>query len=383
MRIPVLHDLPLDSAPYVSVSMDVSRVDESAGHEIELRWRLHQQALTRSGASERVLDRIGARLTAPTGRPGAVGRLVVAGRDEVLLDLVLPERPVREEAVLGPAPHLLPVYRAVKDHVPYILAEVDRTGADLSVVDEWGTGRNLVVEGDHDVIHKVPGGRLAHRRIQARVEDSWARNATEVARELERLVARHRPDVVLLAGDPIAVADVLDASGPAVTEIAGRLRAGHRAAGASTEARDAEIAGVLVRRARERRENRLERFQSQEGRQSAAVQSLPDVVEAARRAQIDELLLHDDPASTNRLWLGDQPLALGMSRQEVELLGARNVREIRADTALVWATLYADAGITVLDPDEGRLRDGIGAVLRWSDRSTPHDGVPSMPGHGQ
>jgi hypothetical protein len=39
--------------------------------------------------------------------------------------------------------------------------------------------------------------------------------------------------------------------------------------------------------------------------------------------------------------------------------------------------------VTLLDPDGPALRNGIGAVLRWSDRSTPHDGVPSMPGHGR
>ena len=28
------------------------------------------------------------------------------------------------------------------------------------------------------------------------------------------------------------------------------------------------------------------------------------------------------------------------------------------------------------------LADGVGALLRWSDESTPRSRVPSMPGHG-
>ena len=242
---------------------------------------------------------------------------------------------------------------------------------------------DVEVTGEHDVLHKVPGGGLSHRRIQARVEDSWARNAAEVAKELDALVARHRPAAVLLDGDKIAVADVLDAASGRVAEIAVRLHSGSRAEGASTEARDAELEGVLVQHVRAQREALLERFGTEEGRQGAAVQSLPDVVEVARRAQIEELLLHDDPMSTDRLWIGEQPLQIGLSREEVETLGATNPQEVRADTALVWALVHADSGLTLLDPDQRELRNGIAALLRWSDRSTPHDAVPSMPGHGQ
>ena len=108
-----------------------------------------------------------------------------------------------------------------------------------------------------------------------------------------------------------------------------------------------------------------------------------DVVAVARAGQIDELLLTDDPSSTNHLWVGDQPLALGQTESDVAALGSKRVRRTRADTALVWAVVRADAGVTLLDPDQSGLRDGIGAVLRWADRSTPHDAAPSMSGHGQ
>lgn len=380
MRIPTLQQLPDGAATYVTACLDVTRTTESAGHEIEMRWDRLRRTLLDAGTAPDLLDRIAERVIAPTGRSGATGRLVVAADDEVALDLVLPARPSRDEAVTGPAPHLLPVFRALADRVPYVLAEVDRTGADITVVDEWDTAVRATVDGDHDVIHKVPGGGLAHRRIQARAEDSWARNAAEVAAELDRTVARHRPGAVLLDGDPNAVTDVLEAAGDAVTRIAGRLRSGNRADGASTESRDAEIAGALVRVARERRTAWLDRFRTEEGRQAAAVQSLPDVVAAARAGQVAELLLADDPTSTHQLLVGDQPLALGETESDVRALGSARVRRTRADTALVWAVVRADAGVTLLDPDQSGLRDGIGAVLRWSDRSTPHDAVPSKPG---
>ena len=57
--------------------------------------------------------------------------------------------------------------------------------------------------------------------------------------------------------------------------------------------------------------------------------------------------------------------------------------EVPASAALLWALLGSGGGITLVDPAQVRLTGGIGALLRWTDGSTPHDGAPSMPGHGQ
>jgi hypothetical protein len=238
------------------------------------------------------------------------------------------------------------------------------------------------VAGSHDELHKVGGGQMSSRRIQARAEDSWARNAAEVAHELDRLIAEHHPALVLLDGDAVTVTDLLGAGSGRLSELAVRLSSGGRAAGVSTTARNAEIEAVLANHQRSVQANLLERFDAAEGRQQAAVQSLEDAVDAARRAQVEELFLHDDPASARTLWAGDQPFELGMSADDVRSLGAVNPTKIRADTALVWAVVSADSGVTLLDPDQHDLADGVGALLRWSDRSTPHDAVPSMPGHG-
>ena len=383
MRIPLLQHLSKRQGPFVSVSIDVTRSAESAVRELELRWQEHRRHLARQGVADARLDEIGDIVLTPTGLAGPSGRLVIADVDGIALDLVLPARPVRDEVVSGPAPHVLPAFRALRDKVPYLLAEVDRTGADVTVVDALGlTADHREVEGSHDVLHKVAGGQLSSRRIQARAEDSWARNAAEVARELDRLIATHQPAVVLLDGDAVTIADLIDAASPRLTELAVRLSSGGRAAGVSTAARDAEIEGVLADHQRTVQADLLDRFGAAEGRQQAAVQSLGDAVDAARRAQVEELFLHDDPTSTRTLWVGDQAFALGMSAEDVRSLGFSDPIKIRADTALVWAIVHADSGVTLLDPDQRDLADGVGALLRWSDRSTPHDAVPSMPGHG-
>jgi hypothetical protein len=383
MRVPLLQQLSKRQGPFVTVSIDVSRSAESAVRDLELRWQEHRRQLSRAGVADARLDAIGEIVLNPTGLAGPVGRLIVADPDGVALDLVLPARPFQDEVSHGPAPHLLPVFRALRVKFPYLLAEVDRTGAEVTVVNGLGlTQEHHQVQGSHDELHKVGGGQLSSRRIQARAEDSWARNAAEVARELDRLIAQHHPAVVLLDGDAVTLTDLLDAGSQRLTELAVRLNSGGRAAGVSTTARDTEIERALINHQHSVQADLLDRFGAAEGRQQAAVQSLEDAVDAARRAQVEELFLHDDPASTRTVWVGEQAFELGMTADDVRSLGVSDPTKIRADTALIWAVVSADSGVTLLDPDDRDLADGVGALLRWSDRSTPHDAVPSMPGHG-
>jgi hypothetical protein len=383
MRISPLQELSGRVGPFVSVAVDVSRNDETAARELADRWADLDRELAAAGAAEHLRKPIGEVVLEPTGRPGSVGRLLVADADGIALDLVLPSRPARDQAVYGPIPLLLPAFRALGDSLPYLLAEVDRTGADITVVNALGVNTDrLEVQGSHDVIHRVAGGQLSGKRLQHRAEDSWERNAAEVAGELEELIGKHRPAVVILDGDSVAVGHVIDAAGGRLRELAVRLKSGARADGASVTARDAEITGVLVQQRRSLRADLMDRFGIEEGRQQAAVQGLDSVVDAARRAQIQDLLLHDDPQSTHQVWVGSAPGQLGLTRDEVLTLGAAEPVKVRADNALVWAAINSDAGVTLLDPDDRALSDGIGALLRWSDLSTPHDAIPSMPGHG-
>jgi hypothetical protein len=383
MRVAVLQQLSGRRGPFVSVSMDVSRNAESSARETELRWQGHQRELLRRQAPQQMVELAGPAVLAPTGRAGGVGRLVIVDADGIALDLVLPQPPAREEVVFGPAPHVLPVFRALRDRSSYLLAEVDRTGADVVMVDAFGaTEQGLEVHGSHDVVHRVSGGQTSGRRIQARAEDSWERNAAEIAEALDGLISRYHPAVAFVAGDPVTVADLLSAASRRLAELSVVLRSGGRADGASAAARDHEVRAALADRQLAARRDLLDRFGAAEGRQQDALQGFDDVVDAVRRAQVAELFLHDEPTSTRTVWVGGEPLQLASHRDEVVSMGFDRPVRVRADTALPWALVHSDAGIVLLEPGDPDLADGVGALLRWSDRSTPHDGVPSMPGHG-
>ena len=396
MRLDWASELSGKAGPFATVSLDVSRDDAEAAREIELRWEAHARHLTEQGAPEDVVKALRDVVTGPTGRGGRLGRLAVANADGVVLDLVLPEPPVRESTLWGPVPQLLPAARALRDQLTYVLAEIDSAGAEIQVVTPWGSTSHEV-QGDHDVLHRIPGGGWSHRRYQMRVEDSVARNADEVARALAQLVREVRPDLVHCAGEPKALSELLDSVPGEVAQRCVKVQHGSRAAKAGETARDEEIAAIVGQRLRERRAEVFDRFAAGEARQDTAVQSLPDVVVALQRSQVDELLLVDDPSSDLTLWATGQPDQLALDREDLVAMGvADGARQVRADAAIVWALAGTGAGITIYDegPEDAalegvraesppRLRDGIGAVLRWDDRSTSHDGAPAMPGHGE
>lgn len=365
--------------------MEVTRTDQAGARELRMRWEAHRRTLAKAGAPEPVLDAVQEAVEEPTGVGGRVGRLVIAeAGGQVLVNAVLGVAPGRDEAVWAPIPHLLPAVRALAEMPSYLLVTIDRTGADIELHHPLDNSvETSEVTGEHDVLHKVPGGGYSSLRFQNRVEDSWERNATEVAHRVAKLERAHRPAAVLVSGDSRAVGHFLEHAAAEVRAIATHLETGGRAEGTSAEAlKDAVWTAMAERRHRTQTEL-VERYQRLEGRQERAVQSLEDVVDALRRGQVEDILLHDDPSSDLRLWLGEGPLEIALEHRRIAEMGSAKAVSVRADSALAWAALASEAGFTVLDGDDPKLMDGIGATLRWSDRSTPHEAVPSMPGHGE
>ena len=376
---------PLDGAtgPFASVALDASRMDRAGGDDVVQRWRAQADRLLDQGAPQPLVEAMGERATAPTGLGGELTRVVVAAGDFVVLDVVLPGRPARDEALFGPVPQLMPVVRALSGAMPYAVVRVDRAGADIEVVGFTGSEEQEEVEGGHDVLHKVGGGGWSQRRYQSRVEDSWEHNAATVAKELESVVRRHRPGVVLVGGDEHAVEALtrhLDGDAlPVVVTVDGISRA----AGAHEDAQSAAVSEALEERRRAARSAILDEYSEEVSRQQRAVEGLDSVVSALRRGQVERLLLNDDPTSTLELWAGEQPLQLGLTEQDSRDAGAVSPQQSRADAVVAWALVGSSAEATLVDPEELELTEGIAAVLRWSDEATSHGRVPSMPGHGE
>jgi hypothetical protein len=368
MHLDAFHPLADDPGPFVSVTLDVSQVDRAAQDDVDRRWRAVAELLVDRGAPAQVVEAVRVRATEPTGVGGEWTRVVAGTRADDLRVVLAPGRPVRDAALWGPVPQLMPAVRGLARVVRHAVVRIDRTGADIDVVAGADPTHTLdhvheVVEGGHDVVHKVPAGGWSQRRYQMRVEDSWERNVEAVAEALGRMVRVQRPEVVLVMGDVRAVALLERHATAALAERLVHLDTGGRAPGTSTTAEEEAVAEALAAHRAAREAALTDRFEEQRNRQQQAVEGRDEVLEVLDRGQVDELLLVEDttPQAT------------------VSVDGT----DVPADAAMVWAAVRTRAGVTLVDPHQVVLRDGVGALLRWSDQTTPHDVTPAMPGHGE
>jgi peptide subunit release factor 1 (eRF1) len=376
VKLDWLKDVALDAGPHVSVYTDATRDRTTGAHDIDLRWAAARSALAGDGAPEPALAALDAVATEPTGVGGPVGRVLLATADGLQLDLVLPAPPA-EEATTGPVPHLMPLVRALADDVRYVLVELDRAGADITVTSTAGVHAYDVhsVEGGHDLLHKGSGDNRAEHRYQRSVQDSWDHNAAAVAADLADLVRREHPDVVLLTGDPKAAAALRDKAPVALKNLLRDVKGGGRAAGTHEQAFTNAMDEALTEVGDRRRQAVVDEFAQERGRHGLAVEGLGPVVSALRKGQVRTLLLVDDPLSTQTLWAGPGPLEIGTTLMDLHAVGVQDAVQVRADAALVRALVASDAEIEVVprvaaDEDSVAepllaMTDGIGAVLRY------------------
>ncbi|HWJ85750.1 MAG TPA: hypothetical protein VNR62_09985 [Cellulomonas sp.] len=375
-------------SPFTTVFLDVTRAEVAGEAEAADRWKSLRRSLERDGAAVSVLDEIGDLLAVPSGGRGPRGRVIIADAEGVRVDRILSDPPAQPVAVHGALPALLPAIRSADEAVTALLVVTDRTGADLT----WrslgaaveGPTETEQVEGGHDDVHKTREGGL-DRRSQTRAEDSWQRNAEAVAAAVDRRVREKAPDLVLLTGDTRAVGFVREALGQEARALLVEVAGGGRGEGVNAAAFEAKVGEAVAAFRQSRRNEVLDRFATAQGRGENAVTSLDDVVEVLRRGQVSELVLHVDALSgalgERELFVGPGPLQLATSAEDLAAIGVEGeASRYTADIALVRAALGQEAGVTFAEDGAVDLVDGVGALLRWSDGSTPSEAVPTQSG---
>jgi hypothetical protein len=391
MKIDWLKPLLTAPGPFVTVYIDATRTSEG-DREVENRWKSVRRSLEKDGADDALLDVISEEIVRPTRVGGSHGRVVIADATGILVDRVTKTPPAVQKGTYGPFPALLQAAGAADESVDYLRIVVDRLGADLTWSEAGGHmpyAEHESVEGGHDVVNKVSSGGLSHKRIEARAEDSWERNAEAVAAEVDRQVTEHRPEVLLLSGDVRAVSLVKGALPKKTAELVVDVAGGSRGAGVNEESFEANIHEALEAFRVQRRTKVLDEFRLEHGRSTGGVTGLADVIAVLARGQVRELLLSDQYGPDTELdgrsvWVGAEPLQLAGSEAELTSLGSiTDEHELPATIALVRAALGQDAGLTFVPDEELSLVDGVGALLRWHDSGTPGDELaPSMSSDG-
>ncbi|GAA2001883.1 Vms1/Ankzf1 family peptidyl-tRNA hydrolase [Brevibacterium samyangense] len=363
MKFPWLMSTLENDGPLLSVHLDTTRTDPRTAAEVTTRWTRLRAELSRAGAPDDLLDTVEEAIREPSAMGGPHGRAIIASAAEILVDRTLPVPPITECAQWARAPKLLPFIQLTPFAVSQLLVEVDRAGADLTLCapenpsltrGSTDLGDDGSVDGGHDELHKAGlGGGSKHgwrsNNFEARVEDSWERNAEAVAATVTKLVSEHRPDMVLLTGDVRAQSLLKDALGQEVLSRLHIVPGGTR--GVSLErASFREELDRITREFIEGRQRELgERFHESQARDAESVAGAFEVVEALDRGQVDELVL-----------------VTGREPDNVEDLIRRAIR--------------TDAGISALGDDYADIPEGVGALLRWKDAATPSNSAASMSG---
>lgn len=371
---PFITDLYQHEGPFASVYLDASRQTESGGTEVELRWRGLREELQGNGADPATV----AALDAVAGRhldvPGPHGQFLVAAGGELLVDAIIARPPLRQLARWSLLPHVTPFLAARMTQVPHLLARIDRTGADLSIVINDRPEQDSTIVGTaHEPIHKTGRDDWSERHFQNRVDEAWETNSKDVARAIHDQLPSSAT-LVLLAGDPRARAMVnehLSEQLPGAVEVV-QLDSGGRAGGVSETALADEVHSAVLRHVWRGRRDVLASLQQAIGRGDYGVAGVGPVVEVLRKAQIDTLVLSDDPSSTLSAFVGPRPLDLALAETELEALGVSVLGRDRFDSAVVRALAGTAAEILIVPGAHEFVTDGIAALLRYTDASTPH-----------
>ncbi len=361
MKLPWLKSaLDNNDGPFLSVYLDTTRTDPTAASEVETRWGQFRDQLSEVGAPRTLLDKVENSVLRQPSIGGSHGRAVLANASGILLDRVLPLPPQEGSAHWGDDPELLPLVRLTPHVVSQLLIEVDRAGADLHLraPEEARLSLEEDIDGGHDELHKsrstsADTGRSGRGwrsdNFEARVEDSWERNAEAVADKVNRLVAQRRPDMILLTGDVRAEALLKAELKPEVLDRLHHLSGGTRGVSFERESFREELAEVTRKFIESRQEQIGERFRETQSRDVGSVAGSEHVSEVLQRGQADELIF--------------------ITGQEPD-----NIED------LIRRAISTDAGVWALEDGYATIPGGVGAFLRWDDPATPSNQVPSMSG---
>jgi Bacterial archaeo-eukaryotic release factor family 2 len=366
MRLNFLRPVYGQAGPCACVYLDTGRDAENAPHAIGLRWRGAAEQLAAAGCDEATLRAIE---EVVTGASNAAPGRAIFGRDgQVVHTEPLPRPPQRDYAAWTAVPHLLPLLDLREEPVPHVRVLTDREGADIWAFGSHGE-RAETVRGSQWPVQKVSDGGWSEARFQRSAVETWRHNAAQVAEAVAAEAAACGACMIVMGGDIRARELVLAELPEADRKRTVIAEHGGRSAGASQTTWDDAVRSQLQAWRDARREDVITAFGGglADGR---AVTGLADVVSAAQQGQLDVLFIQvpDSPFDdrTGELWFGPEPGQLAISESELVDLGASERATARASEVLIRAAVGTDAGAEIVRPDELKLGDRVGALLRFA-----------------
>jgi Bacterial archaeo-eukaryotic release factor family 2 len=360
---PDLADIYRRSGPFVTVYFDPGTSSQTARREAGVRWEDMSRQLEGQGVARPAVDTMARALSQASGLDQrAEGVCVVQSNGEVLLLEAGPIPLDHDFARVGALPALGLAFEWRQHSIPYVTVRCDRAGADIIL---YGRRADvLLAAGEQGVkdplLHEAHSGGSSYPRHERRVENTWERNAKDVVDVLDRLVASARPRLVVFGGDPRACGLLREDASPSLRPLLREVPLSPvderppehdpQAVRAVVEAVEAaDTAGVL------------DRF-SEKRSKSLGVDGAGPVLGALTAAQVETLLLRENPDDERVAFMSLEPVAAGLDRQEVAALGGEPFAARLVDVAL--ATTFLTGAAVRMVP-ELPAEDGMAALLRF------------------
>jgi phosphoglycolate phosphatase-like HAD superfamily hydrolase len=181
-----------------------------------------------------------------------------------------------------------------------------------------------------------------------------------------QLAKQVEAQLIVLVGDErelVYVRENLPQDAPPVVEVAG----GRSADGSAQLVRQRVIDAVALHVAQGTLDL-LADYAQERGQGKRAVDGLPDVLEALRKAQVETLLVTTDTEPGATLWFGPEPTQVAATGRELTELGVDSPKEGPLLDVLLRAAVGTGADVQLVPGEMPTAPDmGIGATLRYAD----------------
>jgi hypothetical protein len=350
--------------PFVTVYLGTEPAVEHAAQQSGLRWKTLRKQLEADGAPEAALEAIDPLV--PDAHHEGRTLAVVANATGALLVHHEPEPPTRDFGRLSSLPSVGPLLEWAQGALTHLVVLADRAGADIVVSTPGGKDEVQTVglpSGDQPHLRKTHPGGWSQRRYQTRAENLWDRNAKEVADQVTGLVDEHDVRLVLVAGDVRALEKLRQHLPERVAGLVREIEGG-RAPGTDLDELADEVVKLVATTVAEDSVALLRTFKQERGQHDLATDGVAATLAALASAQVDTLLVHDDPDDTRTAWFGPGPGMVAEDSQTLRDLGVDRPEEGRLVDVAIRAAFTTGASVRII-PSVQSVADGLGAVLRF------------------
>jgi len=348
--------------PFVTLYLATEAGIENAGPRSEQRWKTVRRDLAEAGAHEDVLAAVDGLV--PEAHLAGQTLAVIANQQGVLHVEHGPDGPPRDRAEVGPVPPLLPLLAIRQGFPAHLTVLADRTGADITVHRHGRPDLQREAGGDDFPIRQVGAGGWSQRRYQVRAENTWERNADDVAEEVTGLVDRHDARLVVLAGDVRALEMIRKALPSRISGLVAVVdggRSGDGSGGAFADAVREQVTALVNRDVIDL----LGKFREELGQDDRAADGPDETLAALSRAQVEVLVVAGSPGDERTALFGPEPNQVAREADILRAMGVDHPGTAPLVDVAVRAALGTGAAVEVVpagDLPTGRL----GAILRWS-----------------